>query len=211
MKTKLILSLLFLSVFFVQQLVCQTEEEIINSHKEEIQNFRNTKDQQMTDSQSSPLSTEQIGRFEGLDYFPIDIKYKVDAQLVVEESQNEVSLNTSSGEKIDLVKYGTVTFNYKGETYTLTVFQNKNLPEFGDNSQQLFIPFTDRTTGRKTNEGGRYLAIEVTGEANTVVVDFNMALNPYSAYNSQYSSIVPPAENTLGPSMSSGERKFEDR
>ena len=125
MKTKLILSLLLLGVFFVQQLVSQTEEEVINSHKAEIENFRNTKDQQMTDSQSSPLSSEQIERFEGLGYFPIDMKYKFNAQLVVEETQAEVSLNTSTGEKIDLIKYGEVTFDYNGEAYTLPYFRIK--------------------------------------------------------------------------------------
>jgi len=211
MKARLFIVVLLLNVFFGFDLFCQGEEETFEEHETKIENYRKNKNQQMMDSESSPLSSEQIERFDGLDYFPIDIKYKINAQIELEESSEEVNLNTTSGEKVDLIKFGTVTFEYKGDSYTMTVFQNKNLPEFGNDKQQLFIPFTDRSNGRKTNEKGRYLTIDVPTKSNTVVLDFNMAMNPYSAYSSEYSSVIPPAENTIVPSMSAGERKFEDR
>lgn len=211
MKTKTIYPFLILFLFLSLSLFSQTEGGSPTGYEDDIKNLRNTKNQQMTDAASTPLNAGQIARFKSLNYFPIDIKYKLNAQLVLENPQKEVSLNTTTGDTIKLIKYGTVTFDYRGVSYTLTVFKNNNLPEFGNNDQQLFIPFTDKTTGGKTYENGRYLTIETKGDGNTVVVDFNMAMNPYSGYNSQYSSVIPPAENSMGISMKSGERKFEDR
>ncbi len=211
MKTKIIYPFLILFLLLSFNLFSQTEGGSPTGYADDIKNLRTAKDQQMTDAASTPLNAGQIARFSGLDYFSIDIKYKLNAQLVLADPQKEVSLNTTAGDTIKLIKYGTVTFDYRGDTYSLSVFKNKNLPEFGSNSQQLFIPFTDNTNGRKTYENGRYLTIETKGDGNSVVVDFNMAFNPHSGYNSQYSSVIPPAENIMGVSMKSGERKFEDR
>jgi len=211
MKTKTIYPFLILFLFLSFNLFSQTEGGTPAGYEDDIKNFRNTKNQQMTDAASSPLSAGQIARFQGLSYFSINAKYHISAQLVMENPQKEVSLNTTLGDTIKLIKYGTVTFDYRGVSYTMSVFKNKNLPEFGNNEQQLFIPFTDKTTGGRTYENGRYLTIETKGDSNTVVIDFNMAINPYSGYNSQYSSVIPPQENTIGISLKSGERKFEDR
>ena len=211
MKTKLFLPLLFLSTFYIHSAMSQTNEETVILHRDGIENLRTTKDQQMLQAESSPLTSNQIENFKGLSYFPIDINYQVEAQLKLEENQREVSLTTTSGGKIELIKFGTATFNFEGKSYSLTIFQNKNLPEFADNKKQLFIPFTDLTSGNETNEGGRYLPVDEPEEGNTIILDFNKAMNTYSAYNDEYFSIVPLPENVMSQTIVSGERKYEDR
>jgi len=177
----------------------------------EIENSRALKDQQLADTESAILKSDQIETFKGLNYFPIDKSYVIPAQYIADESANEISLNTTNENKVGLVQVGIATFDYDGKTYSLAVFRNNNLPEFGDDKQQLFIPFTDQTTGKKTNVGGRYLPVEEPGADKIMVLDFNKAMNPYNAYNDLYEGIIPPPENTLLIEIMAGERKYEDR
>lgn len=210
MKMKLLVPTFLLCIFFTQIVYSQVDEQTINAHKDDVESYRSDKNEQMLKAESSPLSQDQIDSFNGLSYYPIDIKYKIEAEFTIDEQQKKVSLTTTSDGEIKLVKYGTVTFNYEGKSISLTVYQNNNLPEFAD-SKQLFIPFTDLTTEKETNNGGRYLAVEMPQEGNTMILDFNKAMNPYNAYDSSYASVIPPVENSFQQFMATGERKYEDR
>ena len=110
-----------------------------------------------------------------------------------------------------MLKYGTVTFTWDNKEYNLAVFQNKNLPEFGNDNTLLFMPFTDPSNATETFANGRYLKISLPVSGNNVVLDFNKAENPYNAYNSKFVSIVAPPGNKILSAMTTGERKFEDR
>jgi uncharacterized protein (DUF1684 family) len=173
--------------------------------------MRNMKDEQMMNPETSALLPDDIANLAGLSYFPMEPTYRMEAQFTPEASQKEVSLNASTDSKISLVKAGTVTFNFKGESLAMSVFRNKNLPEFADNSEQLFIPFTDLSAGKETNAGGRYLPVEAPVEGGSLILDFNKAMNPYSAYSQKYISVVPPAQNSFKQILMTGERKYEDR
>lgn len=210
MKRKLFAVAFLLSLFLTQFIVSQTFGQNANEHKKEIENFRNAMNKQMLDTEKSPLTSEQITNFPGLSFFPIDMNYRVEATFAAEVPEKEVSLNTTSGGKVKLKKVGTVTFDLNGKTQSLEVFRNSALPEF-DSPQQLFIPFTDKTSGTETNKLGRYLAIDPPTQDKTVILDFNRARNPFNAYNSINSSIIPPAKNSMVQTVVAGERKFEDR
>jgi uncharacterized protein (DUF1684 family) len=41
------------------------------------------------------------------------------------------------------------------------------------------------------------------------VVDFNMAYNPYCAYNPMWTCPIPPKENRLSVPIEAGEKAFE--
>ncbi|MEZ5194957.1 MAG: DUF1684 domain-containing protein [Bacteroidales bacterium] len=208
MKSKRLLPFILLSFFLAQYAISQTADE--DAIKEKIENFRNALNQQMMDAETSPLSTEQLANFPGLSFFPTDLNYRVEATFKAEVPEKEVSLNTTSGGKLKLKNVGTVTFELNGKTHSLAVFRNDTLPEF-DRPQQLFIPFTDKSSGTETNKLGRYLVIDQPNENNQVIVDFNMARNPFNAYNSNYSSVIPPSKNSMSQTITAGERKFEDR
>ncbi len=177
-----------------------------------IDNYRDTKNQLMMNPATSPLTADQIKRFKGLNYFASDSKYTINARFTAEAGQSVVSLNTSSGGKIDLIKHGMASFNWQGKPQTLAVFRNKSLAEFVANSLQLFIPFSDLTSGNETFKGGRYLPVDAPiAGTNTMVLDFNKAMNNFNAYNDNHLGVSPPAANVLVITMDSGERKYEDR
>ncbi len=72
----------------------------------------------------------------------------------------------------------------------------------------LFVPFRDKTCGTETYGAGRYLDLEDPAGAE-VLIDFNLAYNPYCAYSESYSCPLPPPENWLEIPVTAGERKYE--
>lgn len=207
MKTKLSLPFLMMSFFIAQAVFSQTNASL----QEEVESIRIAKDKQMSNPENSILNAEQVENFTGLSYFPVNSDYLIQGEFIADDSQQETSLNTTSGNKINLIQVGTVNFEYEGKPFSLAVYQNNSLPEFGENHRQLFIPFSDLTTGKETNVGGRYLPVETPGEDKIIMLDFNKAMNPYSAYNDNHPGIIPPVRNTLNIQIMAGERKFEDR
>lgn len=210
MKTYLIPFTFILTIFIYSNVQSQSIDELSKQHRQEIQNLRSAKDQQMTQAETSPLTPSQIENFKGLSYFDIDFDFKITASFKQEEGRGSVSLNTSKGDKIELIKYGTASFSIGEHSYSFSIFRNNNLPEFGNDNQILFIPFSDLTSGKGTNSGGRYLIVDAAVEKN-IILDFNKAINPFVAYSSQFFSIIPPTENKPSITIETGERKFEDR
>ena len=60
----------------------------------------------------------------------------------------------------------------------------------------FFLPFVDSAAGRETYPAGRYLEPEPL-PGNRFLVDFNLAYNPYCAYNEMWSCPITPFENRL--------------
>jgi hypothetical protein len=69
-----------------------------------------------------------------------------------------------------------------------------------------FLPFMDATSGDETYGAGRYLEIEPL-PGGKLLVDFNMAYNPYCAYNEYWSCPIPPKENRLSVPIEAGEKQ----
>ena len=67
-----------------------------------------------------------------------------------------------------------------------------------------FLPFRDSTSGKTTYGAGRYIDLEPNPDGS-VTIDFNMAYNPYCAYNDSYSCPLPPVENWLQIPIEAGE------
>ena len=61
--------------------------------------------------------------------------------------------------------------------------------------------------GRETYPAGRYLEPEPLA-GNRFLVDFNIAYNPYCAYNEKWSCPIAPAENRLKVAVRAGEMLF---
>ena len=85
-------------------------------------------------------------------------------------------------------------FEFKSQIYKLNVYQSQISILEGDNT--LLLPFLDDTNGLSSYGGGRYINI-VIPESDTILLDFNMAYNPYCAYNERYSCPIVPKENYL--------------
>lgn len=179
--------------------------------KAEIENYRLLKDQKLGNPSISPLSSEKIQSFTGLKYFEIDFKFSFRGIIKRNEPGKLVELPMSGGTKLKFEEFGTVSFNLLDKTFSLSIFKNQNLPEFNENPDQLFIPFKDATSGNETYANGRYLPVSIAADETEVIIDFNQAFNPYSAYNEAFVSVIPSSSPLLAVSMISGERRYEDR
>jgi len=177
----------------------------ILSHKKEIMNFRQDKDRFFKTSQESPLLDEQQWKFKNLSYYPVDIAYRVTARYQRLAKPVEFRIQTSTGHERVYTTIGRLDFTLSGKALTLFAYQEKGSESKSGNS--LFVPFTDLTSGRDTYGAGRYLEMEAPA-GETVVMDFNLAYNPYCAYNYNFSCPIPPPENKLEVAIEAGEKLF---
>jgi uncharacterized protein (DUF1684 family) len=145
-----------------------------------------------------------------LDYFPIKERNKVYANVVPVHEQDTIEMPTYSGKIKSFKKYALIQFRWKNNPVTLTAYQslqNMNSPIYKD---YLFIPFKDKTTGKSTYAGGRYIDVKPGQiQQGHLILDLNEVYNPWCAYSDGYNCPIPPKENTLNISLTAGERKFK--
>lgn len=165
----------------------------------ELNLFRAEKDRFFRSHPQSPLTAEQKRAFEGLNYFP----YNQQLQMVVEVEEfpdhPELKIQTSTGDLQVFKRYGRFQFEVDGEPAELTIYYNNN---------GYFLPFIDSLSGKETYPAGRYLEIERYHDGR-FLVDFNMAYNPYCAYNERWSCPLTPNENRLKVPIRAGEKIFK--
>ncbi|HFE65416.1 MAG TPA: DUF1684 domain-containing protein [Caldithrix sp.] len=191
---------------------CQKKEEQRQSSQgnravaNSILKFRAEKDSALMYEKWSPLLSEDKTNFQGLKYYPIDLSLRFEGQIIKYQS---TTLDTVIGTKGDLrpaLKYGYFPFVYRNKKYKLQIF--KILREDPEDQKYLFLGFTDKTSGTETYGAGRYIDL-TENEQNHYVVDFNLAYNPYCAYNSRYTCAIPSEENHLPFPVRAGERIFK--
>jgi uncharacterized protein (DUF1684 family) len=166
----------------------------------ELENLRHEKDDFFRTMRQSPLTVEQKRAFGGLNYYPENPALRLELTLEINPNPIAVLLATSTGDEREYVHAGQIRFNVNGQEAVLQVYE----ADYG-----FFLPFSDATGPEETYGAGRYL------EPNEVVpgvlyVDFNLAYNPYCAYNEQWSCPLPPSANRLKVKIEAGEKKFHD-
>ncbi len=166
-----------------------------------IASLRQAKDQFFRDGADSPIPAAQRDEFLPLGYFTIDEHYKVPAQLTPSEREPAMEMPTSTGQRRQMRRAGTLRFSLKGQPLALTAFVEASDTSF----TRLFVPFGDLTNGTETYPAGRYLDLTRT-PTGIYEVDFNLAYHPYCYYNSTYDCPYPPAENRLQIPVRAGER-----
>jgi len=169
-----------------------------------IQKDRNEKAEFMKSGNGSPFLKDSIP-FTELHYFTIDPKYKVKAKLQPIESKKVVILTTSDGNEQKYLEYANAIFSLDGIENRLLILE---LMEMGPQRGKLFLAFADQTSGEETYGAGRYLDVKKIPAATSVILDFNLAYNPYCAYNDSYSCPFPPKENLLSVSILAGEKNY---
>ena len=152
------------------------------------------------ESEESPLTDEQKAVFKELSYFPVSEKYKVKADFHKNLREQIVKINITDGSLREYFVYGNAHFHLEGKELDVTVYKPVKA-----SSEYLFIPFYDITSADLTYGGGRYVEPEVMDDGS-MEIDFNMAYNPYCAYNHSYRCPVPPQENSLNVSILAGEK-----
>ena len=166
----------------------------------ELTDFRLEKDEFLREHPQSPLTPEQRRNFKGLEYFPENEDLRLEVQVEKLFDEQPMQMQTSTGGVQTYVRHSRFKFQVEGQEAELTIYQNEH---------GYFLPFADALAGTETYPAGRYLEPEEL-HGNRFLVDFNLAYNPYCAYNEMYSCPLTPAENRLRVPIRAGEKIFQD-
>jgi uncharacterized protein (DUF1684 family) len=166
----------------------------------DLENFRKEKDAFFLSSDQSPLTAEQRREFKGLHYFPENPALRLELTLERAEKPEQVTLATSTGDEREYWRLGQIRFQVDGQAATLQIYEDN----YG-----FFLPFADATAPAESYGAGRYLEPHEVRH-DVLYVDFNLAYNPYCAYNERWSCPLPPAANRLKVRIEAGEKKFHD-
>ena len=177
------------------------------NYTNEILKERTLKDNEMRTDDHSPIPDEEKALFQKLNYYKPNTVFRKEARFERFDQATHFLMKTSTDRLPEYAIYGMVTFRHKNKSYTLNVYQNIELVKKPGYEKHLFVPFNDETNGHKTYGGGRFLDVYETG-ADTLLIDFNEAYNPYCAYNHKYSCPIPPESNNLKFKVKAGEKKW---
>ena len=177
-----------------------------DSYIVDIQEERDAKDSSYSLIKDSPFGEEQLTTFKGLNYFPIDKKYKLEARIEILSKEEVVQLQTSTDRMPNYLRYAFIYFSLDNKEYKLTAFKNVDSKD-KEFENYLFLPFTDNNSTNEVYGGGRYIDFEIP-TTPTFVLDFNKAYNPYCAYNHKWSCVIPPRENALDVAINAGEKTY---
>jgi uncharacterized protein len=159
------------------------------------------------DASKSPLKDKDRKNFKGLDFFAFDSSYVVTATYKKLEGEQPFQMKTTTDRLPVYLKYGMISFDLKGQSYQLAVYQNQDLMKDEGFEDYLFLPFLDDTNGDTTYGGGRYIDLRFP-KGDTMVIDFNTAYNPYCAYNEKYSCPIVPRDNYVATTIEAGVKAF---
>ena len=139
--------------------------------------------------------------FSGLEFFPIDPRWKVTGRWIPFDHPREVRVANVIGQVSVIKVSGRVDFDFGGTTYSL-------LPLVDDPfTEELFFVFADTTNGEQTYHAGRFLTADPIRDGR-VVLDFNRAYNPPCAFTHFATCPLPPGENRLSVAVEAGEKAY---
>jgi uncharacterized protein (DUF1684 family) len=145
-----------------------------------------------------------------LGFYPVNKNYLVVADFERVRNGKWFTMETSGNSKQTFRVYGIVHFKINDSVISLNLYQSQKLMAVPEYKDDLFLPFTDLTSGHETYAGGRYIDLtfnDIVG--SKVVIDFNKAYNPYCAYvTGKYNCPIPPRENNMKVAIRAGEKVF---
>ncbi|HEX8254916.1 MAG TPA: DUF1684 domain-containing protein [Thermoanaerobaculia bacterium] len=140
-------------------------------------------------------------QFAGLDYFPIDAKWRVDAQLEPYSPMKKIPIDDVTGMRSESDSPGALVFTLEGKEYRLD-------PVLEEGTDELFLIFRDETAKDETYPAGRYLYAPKPGPDGRTVIDFNKAYNPPCAFTPYATCPLPPLQNRLKTRIEAGEKRY---
>ncbi len=139
--------------------------------------------------------------FAGLDYFPTDGNYRVEAHLEPYNPVKKIPIDDVTGMRSESDSPGALVFTLDGKEHRLD-------PILEDGSDELFIIFRDLTSKDETYPAGRYLYAAKPGADGKTVIDFNKAYNPPCAFTPYATCPLPPLQNRLDVRIEAGEKRY---
>ena len=164
----------------------------------------------MQNPETTLILEEDFASFDSIDFFPIDLDYRVLATLKKTEDKEIFRLTYSDDPDVPvLVKYGELHFILNGEECTLNVYQNESWIDDPQMKENLFLPFTDWTNGPVSYGGGRFIDLKIPSSGNEIELDFNKSYNPPCAYNYYLACPLIPESNYIEAEVNAGILAFE--
>lgn len=205
---KLFTVFILLACITSSSLEAQTTKDFnTKNYSDELKKERKLKDIEMLTDEHSPIAKDAKASFKYLNYYKPNLEFRKEASFKRFDQALHFLMKTTTDRLPEYSLYGTITFSHKGKDYSLNVYQNIELVKKPGYEKHLFIPFNDKTNGKETYGGGRFIDVNETGD-DSIIIDFNKAYNPYCAYNHKYSCPIPPEENYLQLKIKAGEKKL---
>jgi hypothetical protein len=182
------------------------DQREITPEEQKVLKWRKERDAFFKNHQRSPLLPQDKKIFKGLKYYPIDSKYVFSGEIErfhyqINNPKYYATFLTNKGTNKRYIRYGKFHFQITGKEYAIEIYKSIL-------SDTLFIPFKDKTNGKETYEGGRYIDAEILADYK-MVLDFNMAYQPSCAYNEKFVCALPPRENMLDVEIQAGEKDYK--
>jgi uncharacterized protein len=180
-------------------------ELIEENYKKEIEAFRLKEEKSFRNKETTLLSEDYFARFTGLNFFPVDLKYRIVGKLTRLSESEKMNLEMTFGTPYGFMHYGKINFYLEGELVELQVFEfpSRNA------TTAIFVPFTDLTTGKENFGGGRFMIIKIP-KGDQIVVDFNLSINPICVYDPEHSCPIPPETNYITKRITAGVKMYYD-
>jgi uncharacterized protein (DUF1684 family) len=138
--------------------------------------------------------------FSGLRWYPVQPAYRVAAEFIPYDPPRQMQVVEVTGYRYEAPNPGYARFTWAGQAARLDAEARGN---------RLFFNFGDRTNGDVTYGAGRFLYADAP-QNGQVVLDFNLATNPYCAYTPYATCPLPPRENRLPFRIEAGEMSYQD-
>lgn len=165
-----------------------------------IEQNRALKDSLLRHGPESPIPAAERAAFKGLNYFPIDLKYRIAGELHAYGRPRQIQIPTTDGRSMPMERFGRFVASLEGKPFWLEVY--RSLEE-----DLLEVFFKDTTNGEQTYGGGRYAHLSRLPDG-LYLLDFNTSYNPYCAYNPDFICPLPPLQNHLSIAIPAGERNY---
>ncbi|KQQ84456.1 hypothetical protein ASF73_15405 [Xanthomonas sp. Leaf131] len=141
-----------------------------------------------------------LTQFDGLEYFATDPLWRIQARWEAYPTPRATTLLTSIGTPLTLDVPGEAVFSRHGHEYRLQALAQEG-------GEGLFFLFADRTSGKESYGGARYLYTAAPRDGR-IVLDFNLAENPPCALTPHVVCPIAPPENRLEVAVDAGEKTY---
>ena len=145
-------------------------------------------------------ASERRTQFLGIDYFPIDPTWRIEATWVEFDEPHRIPITNMLGQTESAIVHGKAVFERDGQKIEL-------IPIDEGPGEPLFFVISDATSGKETYGAARFLYADAPVDGK-VVLDFNRTQNPPCAFTPFATCPLPPKENRMTFAVNAGEKDY---
>jgi uncharacterized protein len=139
-------------------------------------------------------------RLRAIENFPTDVSYRVAARWEKSNTTDSVLMRNVLDMEYPVPVAGKLRFTLANRQHELIALDG--------GPEELFLIFSDQTTGDSTYGGGRYLYCPRPDANGQTIIDFNRAYNPPCAFTQFATCLLPRSENGLPVPVLAGEKTY---